>query len=230
MHRRPAPLTQAQRLQFALALTLIGLVALVATCGACVSESFPSRSAKARSDAAVFITAFCEDGRSWHGSGAIVSSTMVLTAFHVVNCQGPGNFTVDPGDGRKRVARVESALPQIDTARLIVDGDLSPWATKVVIGPRPQIGEEVCEATGWPRWTYRCGLIQPQREEGGQFRFEFMTEHGNSGAGIYDHNGRLVGVVSEWRSCEGGVDCGGTAYPLQGYEWLVPRPAEDVEE
>lgn len=223
-------MTHAERLHFALALALLGLVALVATCSACGATQHPQRTEADRANSAVTIAVQCPDGTQ-RGSGTVVSHDRVLTAFHVVVCDGGilGPITVSGGDGTWYKADIDVVVLHLDTVRLRIDGDMTKWMSDVEIGPVPYVGEEVCESTGYPRWTYRCGRVQPQWDGEGwtrQFRFGFMAEHGNSGAGIYDQHGRLIGLVSQWRACEGGVNCEGTAHPLEGYEWLVPGPGE----
>lgn len=159
----------------------------------------------------------------WNGSGVIVSDSQALTAAHVVECPEhvrPKAVYVDAGDRVWQPARVEVLLPELDVARVKLE-DPTFIPDHLVIGTRPDIGDKVCMANSAPRLGYHCGLIQPGRTKG-MLVWDWMTEHGNSGAGVYNEKGELIGLLITVGTCEHDLPCIGGITPLQGYEWLVP--------
>lgn len=152
-------------------------------------------------DATVAISAQCGDGLHWYtGSGVIVSDDVVLTARHVVadhyqdngawvNCPNL-QITVREIDGTMHDATVEAEASS-DIARLrIVEKFTDPPA---VLGPRPLLGENVCMVALRPEPWRRCGETQPTTDS--LIRVNFQVVHGNSGAGVYDTDGRLIGII-----------------------------------
>lgn len=210
-------------------LTIAVLVlSVLATCASCASALMPDRlrSPSAQWDASVLIQVSCIPGIvTQYGSGVVVSKDRVLTAMHVVKCDMglDPTVTIDPGDGTDRDATVEVLLPDDDIARLRVSADLSDYFHPVEIGPHPAAGERACWTALAPRPTLRCGTTQPESayEMSGIFVDGFV-EHGNSGSGMYDSRGRLVGIVVSTLTCQTGVYCLGRAVSLAGREWLVP--------
>lgn len=171
------------------------------------------------------------------GSGVVVGRHRVLSALHVAECEtdfpmplgqpmklrGVLMFmNIDSGDGKEHRAEVAQRFPARDVMSVSVADDLGEYMTPIAIGPEPEVGDKVCEASGSPIWTYRCGLVQPNLTVGrdGDIRFEFKVEHGNSGSGLYDARGRLVGIVVMLRTCEFNEVCEGYASSLYDLPWL----------
>lgn len=200
-------------------LLLLGILFSACSCNSIPKE--PTRTTVEQINAVVKISVMCGENRGG-GSGVIVSEGKILTAYHVVECDGGVEplVTIDPGDGIPRDAAVEIILPGRDIARLQLDvPTLDDFMTKVAIGPRPKVGDEVCIGTAIPRFSYHCGRVQPG--DTGMIYWDHMTEFGNSGSGAY-HNGKLIGLLDVLKYCQSGVPCVGGITPLQGYEWLVP--------
>lgn len=235
------PISVRDRLVLAGLLAALGVVA--ATCGACAARvgdalaAAPRRSLPEQHGATVKITVDCPGEipgvpATHFGSGVVVSADRVVTALHVSGCgrggdgepsglDEPLSIKVDPGDGVEREATREILIPSVDVARIQVAGNapLRRWLTPLAIGPRPALGDQVCEAAAYPRYTYRCGMVQPWR--GAKIYAEYFTEFGNSGSGVYS-DGRLVGILTTLAWCQGNHPCLAGISPLQGYEWLVP--------
>ncbi len=218
-----------QRLRFALTLNLVLAVALLAACTSCASWVSTTRSTSQQYNAGVKIDVTCHD-HVHRGSGVIVGPGHVLTAKHVVECAlvpgfpftvPPVKVTVDPGDGAVE-AEVELTLGEgtKDIARLVLaKPTLGAYMSPITIGPAPAIGETVCEASMVPRPTYRCGIVQ---QSNGYINMEMRVEHGNSGSGLYNSKGQLIGIVVQLWLCEANEFCGGRAAPLQAARYLIP--------
>jgi len=221
-------MTYQQKLWFTLFLAFVFGSLVMATCISCISYAPPVRSPVLQQNAGVKIRVKCPDG-NYVGSGVIVGRDRLLTAEHVVSCSNknlPSQILVDPGDGVPRNAVIEVLVPNADIARLLVDADLSEYNSPIVIGPRPQIGDTVCEVAGMPRWTYRCFTAQVWTrltgEEADIYMDGMMVEFGNSGSGLYDAEGRLVGIVVRVARCQDSLPCSGRATSLQTRSWLIP--------
>lgn len=211
---------------------LVALLLLTA-CSACAHLQVPTRGIAAQHNASVKITVECNNNAG-RGTGVIISPTHVLTARHVVECEViPGfdmffatatKITVDVGDGVEHEAEVDITLGYAthkDIVRLKLKDSTGDYFSPIAVGPTPRVGDRVCEASMIPRPTYRCGIVQ--QAVLGFINVEMRVERGNSGSGLYDSAGRLVGiVVRQWR-CEYDESCGGLAAPLQDYAWLIPN-------
>ncbi len=168
---RKLELSRADRTNFALVLTALGLIAVLATCGSCAAGILPAaaRSPEQQYESSVQITTICmtsgtDGGMSMTvatGSGTLLSAHEVLTAAHVMQCDGGlGLTSVDVGDGKSHSAETDVLLPKADIARAHVDDDLSKWFTPVSFGPAPKIGDRVCAMATAPFTVYRCYTAQ----------------------------------------------------------------------
>lgn len=157
------------------------------------------------------------------GTGVIVDAHHLLTAKHVVTCDEGEEMmlTVNTGIGANRDAFVELEFPNNDIARLYVANTMESLMSSIEMGAAPKLGDRVCEASMVPRPTWRCGITQ-QPDDEGLFTFEMRTEHGNSGSGLYNGRGQLIGIVVQWFPCERMEMCGGKASPIQAWPWLIP--------
>ena len=214
---------------WAVAVVFGGLVVLLATCASApriVRVPVPVSGTGAVTNAvvaAVEIDAACPGEVAHHGSGVIIAPNRVVTAYHVAPC---GNATILATTFAHRIVpmRVEAALVDADVVRL-VSSDPDPFGNvRAVVGPPPAPEDVVCLSVAAPARSYRCGPVM-SLESGPSDNLDYRarTEHGNSGSGIYDLRGRLVGVVTAipmFSDVAGGSDYGsGTS--LRGIEWIA---------
>ena len=232
-------MTRADRARFYATLGVLALaITAVATCGACGIMP-ATRTPQQQHNASVQITVFCmpvdEDGHpridvdsglptvSEHfGSGTLVSAHEVLTAAHVPHCpEGDAEImAVDVGDGAQHQASVDVLLPAADIARVHVEDDLGTWFTPLRVGPIPQVGDRVCAASAAPRNMYRCWTAQARRADPGpsaDIDLDGWTEFGESGSGLFDDSGRLIGVVVSLTTCQEHLQCLGHATSVAAY-------------
>lgn len=173
---------------------------------------------------AIRVVIACQDGvvrGSGSGSGVLLDGTTAITALHVVNCApSPDNdiadFYIAPilvigrrADGtalelvprfvhvERDLARLEAVAPQPALPRLAI----APFRTNT----------EVCVVAGAPERTRTCGLVLTTRSapmRGANVHHEATTIHGNSGSGVYDRRGALVGIATR---------CGGDCSTHDGF-------------
>jgi S1-C subfamily serine protease len=149
--------------------------------------------------AAVVIYESCPDGIKEHrASGVVLGPYDVLTAAHVVDNTAHCTYSVETLRGRKYEVHLVAELIVSDVARLQSDSALD-GASPVTIGPTPLLEAELCIATAWPKRTHACGTVDAYRLGAGDTGVGVVVEPGNSGSGVYDAMGRLVGVVTHLR-------------------------------
>jgi S1-C subfamily serine protease len=169
-----------------------------------------TRSPAQQSLAAVEVTVECPD-RPRHGSGVVVDRGHVLTAAHVAPCMGARVVVVQ--GGRSFEMRIERIDLRHDIA-LLAGSDLD--APPVLRGTWI-MSTRVCFEARVPRVMRSCGKVRPNpyplRLD--RVNHEAITWPGNSGSGVYDDAGRLVGIVTDGRP----NSTGGLFTPL-GAGWL----------
>lgn len=204
-----------------LAVVLVLLVAACSACGAVDHPSFgPSRADVIREEETrtVEILGLTPTG-GYRCSGVIVSDHQVLTAAHCA--REDAMITATRDDGTTTIFEIEVLVPGRDLARLeTVPGWFGDAPAALRVG-RVDLGARVCIAAAVPRKDHKCGEVQ--RVFGSVFYHSAVTEHGNSGAAVYDESGRIVGIVSTLYDAANGQIIGGGVGSLVGYEWLVQR-------
>lgn len=208
---------------------LILTLALVSMC--CAGSQRVARTVPAQWTSAVQIHAECIDpftGRSdlyMRGSGVVVSSTQILTAWHVVSTTPPiCRLRASTTEGDTYALTVDMAAPEADVVRMTIDGTFKNASTPK-LGPKPAVGTTVCVLGAIPSRQRRCGEAQWTFDvpPPGDIEHTAITEPGNSGGGLYDSRGRLVGIVTHLQFCRNGQICGGRATSLAGpRSWLIP--------
>lgn len=221
-----------------LGLLVVGLAtccAGVATVVAVKSSIDVERVARQRS---VYITVYCklpppaEDVQASSGSGVRIDARHVLTAYHVVDCPFEMTITITPPErpdagitvtddnrvqltrGILQYAELELIDRRADLARLRLPFiDDTPRARVGEVDP----GDVVCMANASPSPRYDCGTIRRDFDEHrGDLEHTMATLHGNSGSGLYDDRGRLVGIVVSKLD----TDVGGRSTSLADHPWF----------
>ena len=198
-------------------------VMLTVTCGACLPHALmPTHLALGERDArTVSIERLCVDSDPFktgvmpglsggRGSGVIMDSRTILTALHVVECPYLRDIHVTTSTGKRVRATIDRSWPDRDIVRLIVDakdgfGDVAPLA----IGRPPEVGTVVCTASAVPERGESCGPMSgysetptcPSQKDGSgvwchDTLYDAIAISGNSGSGMYDEAGALVGILT----------------------------------
>lgn len=224
-------LDRRQRTHLATLLVAIFATALlISTCASCGAWQ-RGRSPHQMHDATATIKTTCATGVGF-GSGVVIAPNRVLTAAHVVRCRVMPELNVtydasavvlDAGSGEV-VARVVRYDEGADIA--VLEADVSRFYSPTPIGPVPNIGDQVCASTGsMPYYALKCGIVQPRyTSTDGDINFFTPIEPGNSGSGVYDYRGRLVGIVTRYGKCSNGQICRGRATSLASWRaWVTAR-------
>lgn len=189
------------------ALVILTFVA-VATCCAMVTRPDPrvplgpSRTFDAQKLTAVHVYKTCIDlvqlkVKFWRGSGVLTSRNEVITAKHVVNangftCIGP-RLRVKTSDGVSFAVKEKREHETLDVAWLTLS---APAKFHVPPVGRSWVKKDdvVCLTARAPTVEQSCGHVI--KVDGRNFRHDTWVRAGNSGSGVYDVSGRLVGIVS----------------------------------
>lgn len=155
-------------------------------------------------NSAVQITAHCtspEGEASWFGSGVIVSPTRLLTAGHIAEHASDEtcSFVVEDVTGVSYLAYAVKVFDssEVDLASMELLSYVQQFkGPPIRFGAMPKIGDRVCTATAYPRREERCGqVMMPKAEPPGDIIIDMVVEPGNSGSGLYNSYGELVGIV-----------------------------------
>lgn len=156
------------------------------------------RSDREQRETAVQLEVYCHEHGEWKiktGSGVIVSAYQAMTDYHVVRCDEDNPIIyVYNVDGRSWKAFIEASWKDRDVVRLSTYGG-NFWPT-----PRPPLirvtqlsyGESLFLQVAVPAHGEILGMAIGRGYEN-SFYYDAHTEPGNSGGGIWDQEGRLVG-------------------------------------
>ena len=182
-------------------------VLLTAACSSCAGVStrpveYASVAAAIRDRSSVRIIAECADGRTKLGSGVAVSSRHILTADHVTWCDEAEAFgyTVVLFDGSTATMILDRrAGSGVDTALLVAAGFEHPFRTWASVGAAPRKDDQLCYTAGDGHLAVRTTHCGPYTSftAGGEV-LDVVAVHGapgNSGAGIFNEFGELVGIL-----------------------------------
>lgn len=142
------------------------------------------------------------------GSGVVVGPGSVLTARHVVECPGgfPATVQVALLDGREFVTTLKLPPGDRDVAKLTVHG--TPFDRAVPRFGHVELDSEVCAATAVPSRARPCGRVQSVDPGTLEVIADLVGDFGNSGSGVWDTRGRLVGILVKIMQCSYGQVCG----------------------
>lgn len=150
------------------------------------------------------------------GSGAVISPTEIITAYHVVDgCDALQEPVIVISGLRMGKAEVVFKDKDRDVARLrMVEGvDVLP-KMRARVAKDVKEGSYLCVETAIPDKTRLCGHV---KSVSGTINLGFAGIFGNSGSAVYDDRGDLVGVLSMVRFCNGGgftYTCGTLIAPV----------------
>lgn len=190
---------------------LLLTLCVVATCGSCAAVQRSSLRPLARQGgSAVMIESFCmltdpfASGEisftGGHGSGVLIDARHVLTAEHVVACTYLSDLHVTLNDGRRIKPRVVGTWPEHDIALLELPVDVL-GIDYAMLAPPPKVDDVVCTSVAWPKRGGACGQIDSN--DGStrwDLRYSAPIVPGNSGGGLYDASGHLVGIVTGYNT------------------------------
>lgn len=196
-------------------LGVLALCVAVVSCTACFAKPVGVKAPGVRTvveeyDSSVEVSVFCLEGEK-QGSGVLFGADQALTAAHVVRCatsELPLLIVLVKRDGTQTIATVAELDAGADLARLDA---LGLESAQIRVGPVPIAGQDVCIVSAVPRRMRRCGEVQLGVQTApGDYLHDAVTEPGNSGSGVYDRAGRLVGIVTHLLLCpSNGQICGG---------------------
>lgn len=197
---------------------LLGVIVNSMAC--CYSKDVRHARVLQQYEASVEITVTClkpdMNVVGWFGSGVIIDNERVLTAGHVANAEGAMcSYQVETWRGEKRFMFVEKIDKATDLAVMRLSVAQEPLPNPHVrFGVEPRIGDIVCSAPSHPLHMRKCGEVQPYTSVPGDIHFGAIVEPGNSGAGLYNEDGDLVGITVMLRRCANGQWCSGLATSL----------------
>lgn len=223
-------------------LTLFAVIATFVSCIACV-RNLPSptpppgvgRTLQEQVTSSAEMRIACEalkpgTTRVQYGSLVMVNSTLALTALHVVRCatKDPDTEIVRYTEPLKIEANLGGNWYEVLVEWQVPDQDIavlktpSTNAQAAAFGELPALGQTACAAPSYPYAALRCGMVQPPIPEG--TLIDTVVEPGNSGAGVYDASGRLVGIISQVRMCMNGQFCMAIARAVWPYRSVLLAP------
>jgi len=206
------------------------LVPFVLACNSCasgpyfptVADTTPLPVIDEQYERAAMVETTCMDGSGAWGSAVLLDDHRALTALHVVAQCGDPIILVQTSDGKKHLVTVDAIAPNADMVRLVA---LDRWAVpkgKLQWSKAPHRGRVACAVTGMPHRNRLCGEVQESNDDAGaEVEFRIVADHGNSGSAVYDSAGRLVGVLTQLRSCSNGQYCSTLASEIDGREWIL---------
>lgn len=172
----------------------------------------------------VAIDVTCEGGTGGYGSGVILNANSVITAAHVVDSLASGQCWASAvtADGEVHPVTVDWLDPLRDIARLHVQKPFK-FHRKLKIAKTPELDDDLRLVSGFPTRSRRLGLVEGYFDGSGDILWSGVTEYGNSGSGVWDRRGRLVGIVTNLYPCQNGQFCGGRFQSLWSQRFLL-RP------
>lgn len=184
----------------AYAVLLMALAAVLVHCSACVQAVKPPRAAVVSRElaATVYVGSVC-GSQVTGATGVLVSSERAYTALHVIRCDHP-TIVIRTVAGEVRPASLLLFWPDQDLALLRVETPAPPTKGVGLV----RVGDVVCLSSAVPARERSCGVVTAVRSDGDIYHTARVLP-GNSGSGLYDAKGALVGVVTHTLPSGGGI-------------------------
>ncbi|MQB00679.1 MAG: trypsin-like serine protease [Actinobacteria bacterium] len=213
---------RVQTIMGAVAMVLV-LALVVGALASCAPISPSSAQFEQSRSQSVRIEVYYGDGDETGGlgSGVIVANEgrLVLTAKHVT--EGAQKIVVALDDRTKYEGTVVWAAKDADLALIKLKGcGKLPEEPTLRVRTDPQLGEPIY-VIGNPLGVHAIltqGHVASERIDGGDLFVDVSIAPGNSGGGVFDANGKLIGIVVAavvWRN-------GGTSVSLSGVNVAIP--------
>jgi S1-C subfamily serine protease len=170
---------------------ILAWAAVTATCASCVAHVPRPVFRHEPSPAGILVEVECPSGSVWRGSAVAIGPRLVTTAAHVIPCGRAALVLLTLGDGRKVPAYVSVTLEREDLAVLLPTVDVTEHRLRLA----PARPGPACFVAAAPARGIHCGRIA-RVYAGGVIVHTATTAHGNSGAGLFDSSGALVGIVT----------------------------------
>lgn len=185
---------------------VIVVAILIATCGCALRSGAGLAYARARavteSASLVRFLTVCPDGSRWVGAGVAVSARRVVTARHVVDCDGalPVAVFIETADGHTFPAAVSAfAESGADVARVAVIGASPLTPARFAATPAP--GDHVCvvvkDFRSGQDHVRKCGEVSAAGDD--EIMVGVRPNPGNSGSPVFDDAGDVVAILHSGR-------------------------------
>lgn len=201
-----------------ISLASLALSLFIAACSSCAypppHPRYANYQAQVMTESALRIIVKCDGAPIGVGSGVAISPSRVLTARHVAeikptDCAGVISFVGLLYDGRTVPLSVEHyAANNVDAARMKTGTPMFTVYARPASGV-PMIGDYICTMSGggpdgawygellwFQPFLMKCGIVSQVTDSivvaGG-----WNPVGGNSGSGMFDVRGRLVGILTE---------------------------------
>jgi len=187
------------------AVVLVAIAGMVGpSCGTTQADPFADNSSQttATQRAARVVTSGCGWASARTGSGVALEDGIVITVAHMV--VRADTVTVSVGEGQAVAADITAIDLERDLAMLRLPPSGITRAEAAPISPGADSGGSVVggATSGTVAFTGRQAarisieeVLGTQRHERLGYELDVVTARGDSGAGVYDDRGRLVGIV-----------------------------------
>jgi hypothetical protein len=180
--------------------SLLIALAFLASCGGIFrSPLYTNPVDETMYEASVRIQVQCEEG-TYMGSGVAIDGTHVITARHVVTCDigEPMTILVKLRNGMRIFMDLKAHAAEGRDISLLEapDPGYSYFTTAEIRQDPPKIGEMSCVVSGqlWDEYSLRkCGAVGMVTDQ--YIVSSFHAVPGNSGSGLYDADGRIIGIL-----------------------------------
>lgn len=181
------------------------------------ADAYNLEHAPAERVSAVEIWVACDGRRPIkNGSGVILNSREVMTAHHVVDCRY--HPLAEPGT----LDYVRAVRESGESVKMYLDRYGRDGADSAVLKAAegyeftnaPEVlqgnafaNDIVCAQTSVPFRQRKCGIVDLEMRR--RYYTGIRVDYGNSGSGVFNARGELVGLVTRIIPCAAGGACGG---------------------